>query len=178
MTALTYLSRLCLRWGGELITLPGRSFSAMIACHGVTAHPYGSHALHRGRRQIFVNRGHVRPGTVIHEMGHVFLEEADPSTTYEPDWLGWEIALARQARCYRTWAEQNAGYIFSFRGKEYQWGELPPQEERRFIANRLAHARRLGILSRNGTPLCTRQTRTTRQTQISEEGCEQNIEPR
>lgn len=158
MTALTYLSQLCRRWGGELITLPSRAFSAMIACHGVTSHPYGSHAHHREKRQIFADCRDVCPGAIIHEMGHVFVEEADPSTTYEPDWLGWEIALARRTRCYRTWSTQNVGYSFSFRGKAWQWGDLPPQEERRFIANRIARARRLRILSRNGAPLCTRRT--------------------
>jgi len=157
--ALAYLSRLCLRWGGELIILPSPAFSDMITCPGVTSHPSESHAIHHERRQIFAERSNVCPGTVIHEMGHVFLDEADPSATFEPDWLGWEIALARQARCYRSWSAQNIdnGYSFSFRGKDWEWGSLPPQEERRFIADRLAYARKLGILNRKGEPLCSRR---------------------
>ena len=154
--ALSYLSRLCHRWGGELILLPGPSFHAMMTCHGVTSHPSDSHAIHRARRQIFADTCHVCPGTIIHEMGHVFLKEAVPFKSHEPDWLGWEIALARRARCYRVWSEQNTGYSFSFRGQELEWGMMTPQEERLFIANRIRFAKRLGILSRDGVPLCTR----------------------
>jgi hypothetical protein len=123
---------------------------------GVTAHPSESHAIHHAQRQIFASSDAACPGTVIHEMGHVFLDEADPATTFEPDWLGWEIALARKVRCYRAWSGQNIGYNFTYRGRNSEWGELPPQKERQFITDRLAHARRLGILDQHGRPLCTR----------------------
>ena len=156
-TAIDYLSRLCHRWGGELLLLPDPAFRAVMVAHGVTSHPSDTHAIHRGRRQIFASDRHVCPGTVIHEMGHVFLKEAVPFKNHEPNWLGWEIALARRARCYRTWSEQNTGYNFSFRGQEWEWGTMTLQEERLFIANRINYAKRLGILDKDGTPLCTRR---------------------
>jgi hypothetical protein len=157
VTALAHLAQICQRWGGELIILPDSAFNDMLTHPDVTSHPSESHAIDHKRRQIFATHEGVCPGTVIHEMGHIFLEEADPSTTFEPDWLGWEIALAHQVRCYRAWSAQNTGYNFTWRGKNQEWGELILQEERRFIANRFAHARRLGILDRKGRPLCTRQ---------------------
>ena len=169
--ALDYLSRLCRRWSGELILLPDPAFRTIMVCHGVTSHPSDSHAIHRGHRQIFADARHVCPGTVIHEMGHVFLKEAIPFKTHEPDWLGWEISLARRARCYRAWSAQNTGYNFSFRGKEWEWGTMTLQEERLFITNRITYARRLGILNQDGAPLCTRRPdqsrRATRPTCLS-----------
>src|SRR4029077_1646409 len=157
MSALAYLSRLCVRWGGELIPLPSPSFHAMTRCPGVSTHPLGAHAIDHARHQIFVSRRLVNPGTVIHEMGHVFLDEGKTSTTYEPDWLGWEIMLARRARCYREWSSQNAGYIIYTGRKEHEWQELSPRQRRRCISNRINYAREIGILSRDGAPLCTRK---------------------
>jgi hypothetical protein len=97
------------------------------------------------------------PGAVIHEMGHLFLIEGDPPRTYEPDWLGWEIALARQARCYPTWSKQNATYQVPFDGGDYEWASVTGAARRRLIADRIDYAMALGIVSQDGEPLCTRR---------------------
>lgn len=158
-SALAYLSRLCRRWGGELFLLPKPEFLCAARCSGHSTHPSGSHAIDRGSRLVLASSLDVNPGTIIHEMGHAFLDEGDPSNTYEPDWLGWEIALARCAGCFREWSAQNAGYTFMFDGAEREWSELSPDEARRFIAERIDYAMELGIVSRRGEPQCTRPMR-------------------
>lgn len=36
------------------------------------------------------------------------------------------------------------------------WGGLTPYRRRRLIADRIVHAKSIGIVSRDGEPLCTR----------------------
>ncbi len=155
--ALAYLSNLCRRWGGELVLVSADDYYNLSRVSGWTSHPLGFHAINVAKRTILANRKRVDPGTVIHEMGHVFLAEGDPRTTFEPDWLGWEIVLARRARCYRTWSAQNAGYELGFEDYFGSWGELDSQTARRLIAACIADAKALGIVSRDGEPLCTRK---------------------
>jgi hypothetical protein len=158
MTAsIAYLARLCRRWSGELLLLPTDEYESVSRSGCWTTHPDGHHAIHVSDRLIAADRRHVNPGTVIHEMGHVFLEEGRPSTTYEPDWIGWEIALARRARCYRTWSAQNARYLLTVGDLEHVWAELAGERLRRLIAERISLAQALGIVSQDGEPLCTRE---------------------
>lgn len=156
-TAIVYLTHLCHRWGGSLELLPEPEFRAITQCSGRSVHPSRSHAIDRGARTIFAVRSAANPGTIIHEMGHVFLEEGSPFFTYEPDWLGWEIALARLARCFRTWSKQNIGYLLDSDDEDVTWGALSRRAERELIAERLDHAMALGIVSQDGAPLCTRR---------------------
>lgn len=95
VSPLTYLSRLCSRWGGELITLPEQEFNILNYKSGVSGAPDGWHAVDIPRRRVITAEGHVCPGCVIHEMGHLFLIEAEPEV--RPDewpWFGWEVVLA------------------------------------------------------------------------------------
>jgi hypothetical protein len=157
-----YLSRLCRHWGGSLELVSGRDFIEQVSAPCFSLHPNGSHAIDLVGRRILVERAHVNPGTLIHEMGHLFLEEGDPATTYEPNWLGWEIVLARRARCYRTWSAQNADYRLpgeSLSGESLWWKDLPFSLRRRLIDESITDAKDLGIVSPRGVPLCTRSVR-------------------
>lgn len=157
MTAIAYLSRLCSRWGGSLELLSPRRFKKARRRAGRSTHPSSFHAIDRGNGTVFARLGVANPGAIIHEMGHVFLEEGDPDITHEPDWIGWEIVLARRARCFREWSKQNSDYDFKFEGNHIQWGEVPEGAlRRRLIAERIDYAMSLGIVSRKGEPLCTR----------------------
>lgn len=157
MTSIAYLSSLCTRWGGRLELLSPRRFEAVSLCVGHSMHPSSFHAIDRKSRAIFANSRAASPGSIIHEMGHVFLDEGDLDITYEPDWLGWEIALARKARCFREWSKQNSDYDLEFEGDHIRWGEVPEGAlRRRLIAERIDYAMSLGIVSRKGEPLCTR----------------------
>jgi hypothetical protein len=119
-------------------------------------HPRGSHAIDVPARLVVAERRRVDPGTVIHEMGHVFLAEGDPDGTYEPNWLGWEIALARRARCYWPWSAQCADYQLLEGDIARDWRDFRGAELRRKIAECIDEAKSLGVVSEEGAPLCTR----------------------
>lgn len=152
---LVYLASLCRRWGGTLDLVSAREFAAA----DIEVHPLGNHGIDYEQRAIMAVRFRANPGTIVHEMGHVFLAEGNTASTYEPDWLGWEIVLARRARCYRAWSKQNADYQLPLaeRDELIEWGSLRGQDQRRVIADRLELAVTLGIVSRGGVPLCTRK---------------------
>lgn len=153
---LAYLSRLCRRWAGELLLVTGAEFSDLNGRLDSSVHPLDHHAIAKRERLVFVESAFANPGTIIHEMGHVFLDDTELD---ERDWLGWEIALARRARCVRIWSAQNAGYqVGDFEDLPWPvWSDLTRDEKRRLVADRIAHARKIGILSPNGVPLCTRR---------------------
>jgi hypothetical protein len=154
---LSYLSRLCRRWGGELVIMPSQVFADIdYSIEGVSMSPDCNHAIDINKRHVFADELAVDAGAVIHEMGHLFLKDGDPRTGYEPDWLGWEIVLARRARCYRIWSRQNEAYQVPFEGGDHEWGVLTSAERGRLAADRIAHAQTLGIVSQDGEPLCTR----------------------
>ncbi len=155
--AIAYLSRLCRRWGGSLELVSESKFSELRNRPGTSDHPARRHAIDRPRRAVFAIYDKANPGTIIHEMGHVFLEEGDPLYTYEPDWLGWEVVLARRARCFEVWSEQNDDYEIELDDVDTEWACLGASSQRRFIADRVQHAKTIGIVSRDGVPLCTRK---------------------
>lgn len=156
MRALDYLSRLCRRWGGDLRLMSGVDYAALdFGYPPMSEHPNCTHGINWDRRIIFARQDDANVGAIIHEMGHVFLAEGNPVDCDELDWLGWEIALARRARCFGAWSEQNAGYGIRW-GEYSEWSEMPRTEMRKYCRDRVRYSRRLGIIDRNGVPRCTR----------------------
>jgi len=152
---LAHLSRLCRRWGGELIMLPEQEFSALNYEAGISRAPDGWHAIDISRRRVIASVERSCPGCIVHEMGHLFLNEAEPETY--PDewaWFGWEIVLARQAKCYQTWSKSSKTYVVG--GSPEGRDTLKPHEKRSLIADRIAHAKTIGLVSQEGKPLRTR----------------------
>jgi hypothetical protein len=134
-----------------------QKFQALNYASGISRAPDGWHAIDIPRRRVIAEEGHVCPGCVVHEMGHLFLIEAEPEVC--PDewpWFGWEIALARKAGCYPTWSKSSKGYITGGSCEGRSWGKLKPHEKRRLIADRTTHAKAIGIVCPDGKPLRTR----------------------
>lgn len=157
MQSLEYLSRLCRRWDGELRIMPDRDYRALdFEEFPMSEHPSLTHGINWDHRVVFARQGDENVGAIIHEMGHVFLAEGRPDMCYEPDWLGWEIALARRARCFGVWSEQNAGYVIDWNGYS-EWEEMPRTEMREYCRNRVRRAQRLKLIDRDGAPRCTRR---------------------
>lgn len=158
MTPLAYLSRLCRRWGGELIIVTEQVFNSQdYLSPGISAAPDGWHAIDIPRRRVLTAFGHADPGNVIHEMGHLFLVEADPANGTEWNWLGWEIVLARRARCYRAWSKASESYVLNGEFMGCDWSYLTRDERGRVEAERIDWAMAIGIVSQDGEPLCTRR---------------------
>jgi hypothetical protein len=154
---LAYLARLCSHWGGELIMLSYEAYGVLRYESGISAAPDGWHAIDIPGRHVIAAESHACPGCVVHEMGHLFLVEAEPEIC--PDewpWFGWEVALARQAGCYQVWSRSSKSYIMGGSCEGRSWGTLKPHEKRGLIADRIAYAQALGIVSQDGKPLRSR----------------------
>lgn len=138
--------------------LPEQEFNALNYQAGISRAPDGWHAIDIRRRRVITVEEHACPGCVIHEMGHLFLIEAEPETC--PDewpWFGWEVVLARRARCYPTWSKSTKTYVLGDSCNGMEWGSAKPHEKRRLIADRIAHAKAIGLVNRDDEPLRTRK---------------------
>jgi len=136
--------------------LTSEEFSEQRRLPGRSTHPDWFHAIDIKAGLILADAEHANAGTVIHEMGHVFLKEGHPSSTSEPDWLGWEIVMARQNRCYRAWALQNNDYIVPYGDTDIEWNRASPNQLRSIISSSIARSTELGLIDANGRPRCTR----------------------
>lgn len=167
MTAIERLASLCRRWGGELKLVTVPQFDRLFYTDyvdGGRMHTFGyyeapaspNHGLNWDAKTIYVVPEYADAGSIIHEMGHVFLEDGSPSFgTDEWSWLGWEIVVARLMRCYRAWDLQNRNYSL---GDDWigDWGNLAPWEKRILSRERIRAAKKLGFLDRLGRPQSTR----------------------
>jgi hypothetical protein len=109
------------------------------------------HGLEWRKKIIYVVRGRVSVGHVIHEMGHVFADRHPPdnSKCCEWNWFGWEMAVARQIGAWATWSRHNADYYI---GKGDQWGGLSARRRQTVIANRIRRAKKIGIITTSEEP--------------------------
>jgi hypothetical protein len=96
-------------------------------------------------------------GSVVHELAHLHAsrrESVDHSNEY--GWLGWEIAVAREARVRRAWdfAMGDYGVGEAPAGLEHldgdEWGTLTQSDKRVVMADRLRIARRRHIVDDRG----------------------------
>lgn len=177
MTEQTFglLQRLCKRWGGKIVLLSSyQAYEAEVVSrvwHQRRMHDQGLgpltsqapaaqwHGLCWETRTIYAVEEHANAGSIIHEMGHTFLDdfEGQVESSDELNWLGWEIQVARYARCYKIWSDQNSGYVLGdlFDGI-YDWGGQTRTEERMIVEDRIQYVREIGYLDRRFRPLSMR----------------------
>jgi hypothetical protein len=151
------LARVCQQFGGRLSVVSQRAFDALFnqrADHAyggeeLSEAPFnaGAHGLWWRKKIVYAVRGRENVNNIIHEMGHVFAAPHHPDCSceecHEWNWLGWEIALARQIAAVPTWSYHNASYAV---GDGSHWGNLSPKCRRVIVADRLAHAQKAGFL--------------------------------
>ncbi len=162
-----YFSRLqekCEYWGGDLEIVGKRTLEqlyldAMHRTGGLGSYKIFSEGPLRGvalawkDKRILITSLDVNPGRIVHEMGHCFLDLDGPENSDELSWLGWEISLAKEIGCYQEWDAQNSDYGLYFDDVPIwsgDWGELTDDAKSLLIENRMAEARRLGILDSMG----------------------------
>lgn len=153
-------SQLCRQFGGRLAIISQDAFDALFdrsaGRHSEgTLHeaPFTSaHGLHWNRKIIYTVRDREEVGSILHEMGHVFATAHHPDHPQcrEFDFFGWELAIARQIGAARAWSRHNQNYCVDDTGAE--WGTRSPRQKRRIIDDRLACARKIGILDAQNTP--------------------------
>ncbi len=153
------LARVCRGFGGQLARVSQRAFDLLFEDADpsdradVCLSPFTfAHGIHWRKKIVYAVRGREEIGTIIHEMGHVFADPHHPEDlkANEYAWLGWEIALARRVGAYRTWSRHNSNYIVESPNRD--WGELDTKERRAVVADRLAHAMKIGVVDPDGTP--------------------------
>ena len=102
-------------------------------------------------------RSDEAPGAIVHELGHLHAIKGERiEWAHEWDWMGWEIAVAREARVMAQWsatmADYGIGELLDVR-RHYagdDWGGLTPYGKRVVAADRIAYARELGIVNKRG----------------------------
>lgn len=161
------LEALCQRLGGSLQRVTPAEFEVLKRQPGFSRAPASpGHGLDWDARRIYAVDSLINPGAIIHEMGHVFASDLPPYCSNEFDWLGWEIVVARHMRCYRQWSQQNKDYAINelvlggawiaMDGDE--WGDLSRAKQRLLARDRIAAAKQLGSLTRQGMPRALRRT--------------------
>ena len=163
------LKQICEQLGGRLAIVTQREMSAMLdrdwpdydgplglkadanfdlEHHEGFSEPENSetHGLEWGKKIIYAVRGRESVGHLIHEMGHVFADRFPPDSSKCREWnlFGWEMAVARRIGAWATWSQHNKNYSV---GKKAEWGELSTKHRQDVIAERIGHAKTIGILS-------------------------------
>lgn len=95
--------------------------------------------------------GAVRNAYDEAEQARVVVLRLDDVLYWLQEWLGWEIAVARQIGAWRAWSRHNASY---YMGDEYggDWGNLSAKQRSAIVVDRLAYAKKIGVIDAGGTP--------------------------
>jgi len=159
------LGYVCRDFGGRLTIVPQREFDQLFGRSGTDAtrgdeelseSPFTeAHGLWWSRKIIYAVEGREEIGSIIHEMGHVFAAPHHPhhecSECHEWNWLGWEIVVARRVGAARTWSRHNAHYQTG-EGGGGRWSTLTAKQRGVVVADRLAHAQKIGVVGTDGAP--------------------------
>jgi hypothetical protein len=161
---LTALAAICRRLGGQLVICESQDafFEILDAdedvCMPGTVGSISEYGIHWRKKIIYAVHDTKHIGFIIHEAGHVFADRHDPDDAKcdEWEWLGWEIVVARRLDAWSAWSRQNAHYHLGDGirgvGKGKDWRELSSKARHTIIADRLAHAKKIGLISPRGVP--------------------------
>ena len=166
---LTALATICRRLGGQLVICESQDafFEILDAdeniCMPGTVGSVSEYGIHWKKKIVYAVHDTEHIGSIIHEAGHVFADRHDPDDAEcdEWVWLGWEIAVARRLGAWSTWSRQNANYhlgngIYRGVGKGKNWRELSARAKHLIVVDRLAHAKKIGLISPRGVPRSVR----------------------
>ena len=162
---LAALAAICRRLGGQLVICESQDafFEILDAdedvCMPGTVGSISEYGIHWRKKIIYAVRDTRHIGFIIHEAGHVFADRHDPDDEKcdEWAWLGWEITVAKRLGAWHAWSRQSATYalgdgIASGAGKDKDWCQLSTKERAAIVADRIAHAKKIGVLSPRGVP--------------------------
>lgn len=152
----------CARLGGRLLIIPLESYKRLEeSFKWVDGSPFSDapfvdwHGVNWKTKTIYAVRGHESVNAIIHEMGHIFADSNDPDHASEWDWLGWEICMAKHARCWKAWDAGNYNYGVLWENVR-DWGKLTPKLKDKLTKDRIKHAKVRGLISKSGVPLAIR----------------------
>lgn len=115
------------------------------------------------KKIVYAVRGCENVSHIIHEMGHVFADRHPPDSSKadEWSWFGWEMTIACRIGAWQAWSKHNGGYglgegIAGGVGKDKDWYDLTARERRAVYFDRIAYAKKIGIVAADGTPRSVR----------------------
>lgn len=147
-TALQKLHQLAERWGGSLVKVTEAEFEALDV---VVEAPFANHLGVDYKAKKVYYTADEQMGLLIHEMGHVFASSLEPYDSDEWEFFGWEWTVARRVGCQTEWLHGTRDYGLE-PGNEF--GSLSEKEKQELLAERVAHGKTIGIIAKNGVPLC------------------------
>lgn len=100
----------------------------------------------------------LNPGVLVHELGHLHATRRPLLNAHETEWLGWELAVAREAGVYRSWIVEQSDYGLE---DDRCLGDLAPDELRAEWRDRTAAAKRRGIVDQHGRAVWLSRGRTS-----------------
>jgi hypothetical protein len=162
-TCIKKLRNLAQKWGGKLVELSRDDFDTRFGGKdpnnlrypkGLYNAPFSSHDLgiHWAKKQVIYSLPAEWP-EIVHEMGHVFACKKNPGRSDESTFLGWEYAVALYiGGPMNEW--DNCMGDYGVEGQEY--GSLSKAEQQEVLAERLAFAKKKGLIAQDGTPLAIR----------------------
>lgn len=165
------LGQLAHQWGGELVELSRDDFDTRFGGkdsyqtpRGLSMAPFSSNDLGTcfSKKQVifaFPAEWHE----VVHEMGHIFACKKAPGTSKEWTFFGWEYALAIYLggeKAGLEWIEANDHYgLGRSVGRKYDswdFGGCSTQQRQEILEERVAWAKKNGLVAKDGTPLAIR----------------------
>jgi hypothetical protein len=138
------------QWGGRLQRVSEEEYWALT---GISEAPFATTLGIDYQAGIVYYTADQQIGEIIHEMGHVFASDKPPNVSKEWTFFGWEWTVAKAAGCELEWIASSRNYSVP-RGDEF--GYITEGRQKRILRERYGHAKKIGLISQNGTPLCIR----------------------
>jgi hypothetical protein len=163
MSELSYLKRLCRRWGGSIEELSAPAFqerfSSLEKPRAYLAPFTQGIGVDWEAKVIYSSTAVSVPWPAyVHEMGHVFASQDNPGCADEVAFFGWESVLAERAGDLQAWMDDNREYVIDaydsagiLLERDEEFGRLSRSVQKSTLAYYVGYSKKLGLLGpRNG----------------------------
>jgi hypothetical protein len=160
------LTELCERWGGKLRLLSTEDFDKIFPKPGDVEWPAWKRGLYHApfaeniginwkRKIVYGPLSQSFWPVLIHEAGHVFGSKVNPKRSDDYSFFGWEIAVIKHIGAdLSQWEYSNREYAVGKR--DTMLGMCSRYEKERVYSERLAHAKKIGIVNAKLEPISVR----------------------
>lgn len=147
LTHIERLSRLCTKFGGSLVQVDVIQVEIQSPFDFAVGADFD--------QKIVYYKAGADPGSIIHEMGHVFASKEKPDNSEEFDFFGWEYAVAKQVHVLDIWIKNNRDYGLGTWPANQEFGRLSNREREEVLWERTAFAEQIGLIVQ-GRPIAIR----------------------
>ncbi len=158
MSPIQQLGDLIDSWGGELLKVDPRMYSAYCSRQFKTrncffpapfAHSLG---ISWTQKKVVYVGSSTKIGDLIHETAHTFACRRTPPRSKEFDFFGWEGLLAKKLDVDLEWRHSHRDYVV---GAYVDFGSLTATKQDQIVDQRIRFAKNLGLIQ-NGEPVSIR----------------------